>query len=123
MTPAILLLCVALAGGLGAALRYLVDGAVSARLQRDFPWGIMAVNLSGSLALGLLLGPALDGSVIAIVGVGLLGGYTTFSTASLDTVKLLRVRRFDAAAANSVGMLVAGAALAAGGLLLGAALL
>lgn len=113
---------IALAGGLGSAVRYLVDGAFPVHLRDRFPWGIMAINLSGSLALGLLAGLAGDHPVARVIGVGFLGGYTTFSTASLDTVKLLRGRRTRSALVNGPGMLVAGAGLATLGMVLGRSL-
>ena len=118
MSPALLALGIALAGGLGSALRYLVDGAFPACLRERFPWGIMMINLSGSLALGLLAGLAIDHPLARVIAIGFLGGYTTFSTASFDTVRLLRQRRWAAALWNGPGMLLAGAALATLGLLI-----
>lgn len=100
----------ALAGGLGASLRLLLDGIVRSRSRSDgMPWGTIVVNVSGSLLLGLLLGLA-TASVFSeewvhILGVGLLGGYTTFSTASFETVRLLQQRRLGAALVNGLGVL------------------
>lgn len=122
MSTAFLALSVALAGGLGSAIRFLVDGAFPVRWRARFPWGIMAINLTGSFVLGLLTGFAVDHPVASIAAIGLLGGYTTFSTASLDTVQLLRARRWGAALWNGVGMLVAAAGLALLGILIGRAL-
>lgn len=113
-----LTLAIAVAGGLGAALRHLVDTGVPARVRARFPWGIMAVNLSGSFVLGLVTGAALEEPVMSVCAVGLLGGYTTFSTASYDSVRLLRERRFRAALLNGPGMLAACVALSALGILL-----
>ena len=121
MTGAWLALAVALAGGAGAALRHLVDQAVP-KGKPIFPWGLFVVNLTGSFVLGLLIGLALGDPVHTILATGLLGGYTTFSSASLDTAKLLGERRFGAALANGAGVLVAGVACAVGGIALGAAL-
>ncbi len=116
----------ALGGGLGAALRFVVDGAVAQRFGTRFPWGIFIINASGSLLLGLMTGlaessPLVPDAVFSAV-IGMTGGYTTFSTATIDTVRLIRERRFGSALANSLGMLVATVALAFAGLALGRAL-
>ena len=118
---------VALGGGLGSALRYAVDLAVSSRWRRTFPLATFLINLSGSLALGLLVGwwyaagagPD-DPLLVALVGTGLLGGYTTFSTASLDAVRLARDGRLGMSLAYGVGTMLATVAAAAAGLWLGA---
>ena len=125
MTPAVFaLLC--LAGGVGSAARFFVDGVVRARTRGDFPLGTVLINLSGSLLLGFLTGLTASApvpeAVRLVLGTGLLGGYTTFSTASFETVRLLQQRRFAAAAVNGLGTLVLAVALAAAGYLLGAAL-
>ncbi len=116
-------IAVLLGGGIGSAARFWIDSLFTRRIQRrrpgtlSFPWGITVVNLTGSFVLGLLLGA---GFVWPAVGTGLLGGYTTFSTASLDTVRLLRERRYWAALGNAFGTFGAALALAVGGLALGA---
>ena len=79
------LLAVALLGGLGAVGRFLLDGAVSSRAGRGFPWGTLAVNLSGAFALGVLVGAALSADGVRLLGTGLVGGYTTFSTWALES--------------------------------------
>jgi fluoride exporter len=71
---------IALLGGAGAVARFLLDGAVAARAGHGFPWGTLAVNLSGAFLLGLLTGAALSGDGLRLLGTGLLGAYTTFST-------------------------------------------
>jgi CrcB protein len=109
-------------GGCGAVLRFLVDGAVSARLGRSFPWGILLVNVSGAAALGLLGGLALDRTAALLAGTALLGSYTTFSTWMADTHRLGEDRRVGAAVVNVASSLVAGVAAAALGHALGAAL-
>ncbi|WP_336659665.1 fluoride efflux transporter FluC [Leucobacter sp. USHLN153] len=112
---ALTVVVVALAGGVGSALRYLVDNAVPARVRARFPWGTALVNLTGSFALGIVTGlmsrgaPTLWGEAVAI---GVLGGYTTFSTASIETVRLALDRRAWSAALNGVGILIACVALA-----------
>lgn len=127
LTPG-LLLALSLAGGLGAALRFLVDTTLAPRLlgsrARSFPWGIAIVNVSGSLLLGLavaLLGdPGPGGDPwVTVIGMGLLGGYTTLSTAAVDTARLLAGRRFGAALANGLGVTLACVLAAGAGLVLG----
>jgi CrcB protein len=75
-------------GGLGAIARLLLDGSVSTRVGRAFPWGTLAVNLSGALALGVLAGAAVSGDALRLAGTGFLGAYTTFSTWMLETHRL-----------------------------------
>ena len=67
-------------GGAGAIARFLLDGSVSSLTDHLLPWGTLAVNLSGALALGVLTGAAVDGDALRLAGTGLLGAYTTFST-------------------------------------------
>lgn len=122
MTP-LMFVALALAGGLGAAARFLLDGAIRSRSTGTLPWGTIVINLTGSFALGLVTGAiaasALPDGWGIVVGTGFLGGYTTFSTASFETVRLMQERKFGLAAANGLGVLVA-ATLAAGlGLWLG----
>lgn len=119
MNP-LLFLGAALAGGLGAVLRYLVDLGVARFAGRRFPWGILLVNLSGSFALGVVTTALPD--AVFLVGAGLLGGFTTFSTAMLDTVALWRDGERPASAFNAVGMLLLGLLAAGLGLALGSVL-
>lgn len=127
MTP-LLFIAIAVAGGLGAAARFVLDGVVRARTgsHTTFPLGTFLINASGSLLLGLVVGlttaQLLPETLHAIVGAGFLGGYTTFSTASFETVRLLQERRLGAAALNGLGMLVVCVVLATAGLILGSAL-
>lgn len=114
---------IAVAGGFGAALRMLLDGLIKARLTGAMPWGTILINVSGSLALGFLTGLAV-GQLLPenwhlIIGTGFLGGYTTFSTASVETVRLAQERRWAASAANALGTLVLATAAAGLGLWLG----
>lgn len=121
MTP-LLFLAVSLAGGVGAALRLVVDGAVKARVRTALPVGTLLINVAGSFILGvvteLALGGVVDDAWRLVIGTGLCGGFTTFSTASFETVRLVQERRYALGAVNAVGMLVL--AVAAG--LLGIAL-
>jgi fluoride exporter len=115
MTPLLL----ALAGGLGAASRLVVDGLVRHHVRLDFPWATALINVSGSFLLGLLVGVDGGGRWHDVAGTGFLGGYTTFSTASLETAGLLLDRRPLAAVANGLGVLVACVAGASAGYALG----
>ena len=120
---ALLVLGVAVAGGLGASCRLIVDGILKARVHVAYPLGTTVINITGSFLLGLVTGLAvthlLPPEWRAIIGVGFIGGYTTFSTASFETVRLAQEGRYGAAVSNGFGML-AGALLAAGlGLWLG----
>ena len=83
---------VALAGALGAVARYGVHALVQSRAGSSFPYGTVVVNLTGSFALGLVVGlviyQGLDADVRVVVGTGFLGAYTTFSSFSYDTFGL-----------------------------------
>lgn len=119
-----LLICVA--GGLGAVGRWALDTGVSAwvRARRPasvFPWGIALVNVLGSFLLGVLTG-ALTGDPLLVLGVGLLGGFTTFSTASVDAVRLLLARKWGRALGAAIGVLALALIAATLGLCLGSAL-
>lgn len=81
-------IAVGLLGGAAATARFLIDAAVSARTDHPFPLGILAVNLAGALALGLVAGVALEGEALVIVAGGLIGSFTTFSTWILDSHRL-----------------------------------
>ena len=80
------------AGAVGAPLRYLVDAAVSDRVRGAMPFGTLIVNVSGSLALGVLTGLALyhgfPNTSRIVLGTGFCGAYTTFSTFTFETVRL-----------------------------------
>lgn len=117
---AMTLLLVAPAGGVGAASRFGVDNWVTARLRSALPVGAVVVNVSGSLLMGLVAGWAMryvgGEDVQAIVGTGFLGGYTTFSTASVEAARLVRSGRSLGAAVHAGGMMVLGLAAAMIGL-------
>jgi len=116
------LLLAALAGGAGAGLRYVVDRLLTPAAGMRFPWGILVVNVSGSFALGVItgLGAAIAPELSLVLGLGLLGGYTTFSTVSVETVLLGQRGRRRGALVNLFGTLAL-AVLAAGlGVLFGA---
>ncbi|GAA4400701.1 fluoride efflux transporter FluC [Tsukamurella soli] len=112
-------LFVVLVGGFGGSLRLLVDGAIRYRWTRMGQWATFVVNVTGSLVLGslagLLAGHSIDGSLETVLATGLCGGYTTFSTASVETVRLLQERRNVAAVTYAtVSLLVSLGACALG---------
>lgn len=79
---------VGLLGGLAAGARFLLDTEVSRRARGPFPAGILAVNLSGALAIGLLAASGVDGEALIVIGAGAIGSFTTFATWMLDTREL-----------------------------------
>jgi CrcB protein len=95
---------------LGANARYVLGGWVADRLGSAFPWGTFAVNLTGSLLIGLVLGLAADRTVPwwwrSGLAIGFLGSYTTFSTFSYETITLMRDGSYVAALANAGASLV-----------------
>ena len=116
------LLLTAVAGGLGAVARFGLDALL--RRPSAPPWlSLMIINVTGSLLLGLLAGLAANGLVSQqaqlIVGGGFLGGYTTFSSATVDTLRLIQDRSHLAALISSGGMLLATVLAAAVGLVAG----
>lgn len=118
MTP-LLFVGAAAAGGVGAALRYLLDLAVQRLTGSRFPWGILVVNLTGAFALGVLSGGLVDASGIWVLGTGLLGGYTTFGSVAVTTVLLAGEGRTRGAVGYATATFVGSVVLAAGGVALG----
>ncbi|OII09089.1 fluoride efflux transporter CrcB [Curtobacterium sp. MCBA15_008] len=118
---ALLVLAVAVAGGVGAAGRFFLDGLINRGHQFRLPVGTLTINITGSFLLGIITGAGahLGATPVAILGTGLLGGYTTFSTASVETVRLARAGRAGAAVVNGLGMLIAAVGAAAVGITLG----
>ena len=110
------------AGAVGAPLRYVVDGYVGDRTEGVFPWGTLLVNASGSLLLGFLTGLALyhgfPDTPKVVLGTGFCGAYTTFSTFTFETVRLVEEGAANEAARNVLGTLVTCAAAAAVGIAL-----
>jgi len=100
---------VALAGSLCAVVRFVVDSALRARSGSSLPWPTVLINVVGSLLLGLLTGAVLfhdaPAELLTVVGVGFCGGFTTFSTTSVDSVRLIVARRYGAACAIALGTL------------------
>ena len=120
------LIAILVGSALGGSARFALSNAVTRRYGERFPWGILAVNLSGALVIGILAGTLLvqAGEVSGEWGwhllvVGFLGSYTTVSSFSLQTLALLHDRKWRAAGLNialSLGLCIGLAAL---GFLLG----
>lgn len=126
MTPLALLLGTALAGGAGSAARLVVDGVARSLVPVRWPIGTALINVAGSLLLGLVAGLALAGVVAEewriLLGTGLLGGFTTFSTASVEAARMLLEGRRAAALAYGLGTWAAALTAALLGLALSGAL-
>lgn len=112
-------LLVAVGAAVGAPLRYLVDSAVQRVAGGDLPYGTLAVNVTGSLAVGVLVGSGIGSSWFALLGTGLCGGFTTYSAYAYETVALARDRRSGFGLLYALGSLALGLAAALGGLLVG----
>ena len=113
---------VGLLGGTGAIARFLLDGAIASRVASAFPFGTLAVNLSGALALGVLHGAGVGGDALRLFGTGLLGAYTTFSTWMLESQRMGEDGRLRLGMANVLVSLALGIACVWLGDRLGAAL-
>ncbi|MFE9813720.1 fluoride efflux transporter CrcB [Streptomyces sp. NPDC005773] len=119
-------LLVIIGAAVGAPLRYLTDRAVQARHDTAFPWGTFTVNVSGCLVLGLLTGAVAAGAASShlqlLLGTGLCGALTTYSTFSYETLRLAEGGARLHAAANAVASVVAGLGAAFAGVALAEAL-
>jgi CrcB protein len=113
---------VAVLGGGSSLLRFRVAEAVQRRAGGIFPWGTLAVNVSGSLALGVVFGLGVTGDALVLLGTAVLGSYTTFSTWMVETQRLGEERQRRLVLANVVLSLAAGLAAVAAGWAVGAAL-
>ncbi|MDQ6987043.1 MAG: fluoride efflux transporter CrcB [Mariprofundaceae bacterium] len=105
------LLAVAAGGAIGASLRWLLAGAIQRAAGGAFPWGTFAVNALGSFLLGFLFVYLIERSTTGellrlLLTVGLLGAFTTFSTYSLESIRLLEQGAYGFAAANVLGQVV-----------------
>lgn len=104
-------LAVAAAGAAGALARYAVSGWVTDRTSGAFPWGTLLVNATGSFLLGVVFAVLTERflphpTMRMAITVGFLGAYTTFSTYSLETVRLIEDGALALAAANALGSVV-----------------
>ncbi|BEL10191.1 fluoride efflux transporter CrcB [Actinoplanes sichuanensis] len=101
-------LLVALGAAVGAPLRFLTDRIMQARFGAAFPWGTLAVNVTGSFVLGLVLGLPLAPGVVALLGTGFCGALTTYSTFSWEILTLSRRREILAATGYALLSITAG---------------
>lgn len=113
--------------GVGGALRYAVGGWIAERWGATFPWHTMAINVGGSLLLGMLMALSVERGVVSsewrlVLGVGVLGGFTTFSTLSYESIALLEEGMILQGAGNMFGSAVLGLAAAVVGLFMGRAI-
>lgn len=117
MTPGLAVL-LALGGGAGAVARFFIDAWLS-RHSPPLPVGTLVINLSGSLLLGLVVGALGSEPAAAVLGTGFCGGCTTFSTASVEIVRLWVTRGLLTGWGYALGSLVGCVLAAALGLALG----
>ena len=118
-----LFLVVAVGGLIGAPSRYLLDRAISTRVESDLPWGTFVINVTGSFVLGLLTGLTLAGHLPdllkAFLGTGFCGAYTTFSTFTFENIRLFEDGRLLEGTGNVAVSLMLGLAAATAGLAVG----
>jgi fluoride exporter len=112
MTTALVWVGVVLIGGTGSLLRFVIDRAVARRVARPFPFGTLAVNISGAALLGIFAGMALGKEAALLAGTAFVGAYTTFSTWMLETQRLGEERQLRAALANIIVSVMLGEAAA-----------
>lgn len=107
-------IAVGVAGSVGAVARYGIEGFVGQRTGGSFPWGTFVVNISGSFLVGLMFALLIEGRVImapwlrTAATIGLVGAYTTFSTLSLETFRLIEDGAYLTAGMNMLGSLAVG---------------
>ena len=118
-------LWVGLGGFLGANARYLLSAWIAARFGTAFPYGTFVINVSGSFILGMIMGlldvHALSPTIRLSLGIGLVGAYTTFSTFTYETLRLIETGSLLLAIANVIGSVVVGMLAAVVGLNVGRA--
>jgi len=117
---------VGIGGFAGAVARYLLGGWIAARLGTTFPYGTFVINITGSFILGVVMG-TLEGHLLSPVvrlagAIGFIGAYTTFSTWTYETMRLLEDGSRQLAMANVFGSLLVGMAAVIGGMAAGRAL-
>jgi len=118
---------VVIGAGIGGGLRYVLGGWMAERWGVAFPWHTFVINISGAFLLGMLMALSVDRSLVPssmrlFLGVGILGGFTTFSTLSYESVALMEQGMFAQGAANMFGSAVVGIAAAVAGLFVGRAI-
>ncbi len=127
MVKAVGIVSVFVGAGVGGTLRYVLGGWITERLGAAFPWHTLVINVSGAFLLGVLMALSVERGIISsdvrlLLGVGVLGGFTTFSTLSYETVALLQQGFVLQGAANMLGSSVLGIGAAVAGLVAGRAI-
>jgi CrcB protein len=122
MRETALVIAIAGVGGVGAVLRFMLDGAVQRRVSGGFPVGTLTVNVTGSMAAGVLVGAGVVGDALLLVATAALGSFTTFSTWMLEADRLgeegeLRLAGLNIAVSLVAGLGGAGLGRAVGGFL------
>ena len=117
-------LAVAAGAGIGGGLRYALSVWIAERWGASFPWGTFVVNVSGAFLLGALMTLSVERSLIPptwrlFLGAGILGGYTTFSTLSYESIALMQRGLVMQGALNMFGSALAGLAAIVAGALVG----
>lgn len=118
---------VMLGAAVGGGARYVLGGWIAERWGASFPWHTLAINLVGAFLLGMLMALSAERSLIApqlrlFIGVGILGGFTTFSTLSYESIALIEQGMFVQGATNMFGSAVLGLGAVLAGLLVGRAI-
>lgn len=118
---------VVIGAGIGGGLRYVLGGWMAERWGATFPWHTFVINISGAFLLGMLMALSVDRSLVPssmrlFLGVGILGGFTTFSTLSYESVALMEQGMLAQGAANMFGSAVVGILAAFAGLFVGRAI-
>lgn len=126
-TPVASLLLIGIGGFAGAIARHLLDGRIAAATGGSFPWGTLVINLTGSVAIGLLFAliterAALPAEWRAPLMVGFVGSYTTFSTLALESWRMIEDGAWLAAGGNLFGSLALAMVAVIGGVALGRAI-
>ncbi|MEN0128732.1 MAG: CrcB family protein [Brevundimonas sp.] len=114
-----IVLLVSVLGGLGAATRFMFDGWMRGRWSTGLPVATIVINVSGSLLIGFLAGGLAAGGITpngyVVAATGFCGGYTTFSTATVETVRLAQTGAYRRAVVNAFGTLLLTVLAAAAG--------
>ncbi len=113
--------------GIGGALRYVLGGWMAERWGTSFPWHTFVINIGGAFLLGVLMALSIDRSVVSpsmrlFLGVGILGGFTTFSTLSYESIALVEQGLVLQGMTNMFGSALAGMVAAVLGVFVGRAI-
>ena len=118
---------VVVGAGVGGGLRYVLGGWMAERWSASFPWHTLVINVSGAFLLGVLMALTVERGLLPpsmrlLLGVGVLGGFTTFSTLSYESIALVEQGMIAQGAANMFGSAVLGLVAAVLGLMAGRAI-